>query len=77
MQASVSGLTYISTYISGNLSGTLFDVAQLNVGARYNEYKYFEPGRFFLARRCLMASAQRAASSSVNGSSVFKSPIRV
>lgn len=36
--------------ISGNLSGTLFDFAELNAGARYNEYKYFEPGRFFLGR---------------------------
>ncbi len=35
--------------VSGIFSGTLFDFAQANFGARYNEYKYFEPGRFFLA----------------------------
>lgn len=36
--------------VSGTLSGTVFDIAEVNSGVRYNEYKYFEPGRFFLAR---------------------------
>ncbi|MFA5941754.1 MAG: TonB-dependent receptor [Sinimarinibacterium sp.] len=36
--------------VSGIFSGSIFGFADANVGARYNEYKYYEFGRFFLAR---------------------------
>ncbi|MEQ1439856.1 TonB-dependent receptor [Fontimonas sp. SYSU GA230001] len=36
--------------LTGIFSGSLFGFADANVGARYNEYKYYEFGRFFLAR---------------------------
>ncbi|WP_169577612.1 TonB-dependent receptor plug domain-containing protein [Sinimarinibacterium sp. CAU 1509] len=36
--------------ISGVFSGSLFGFADATIGARYNEYKYYEFGRFFLLR---------------------------
>ncbi|MDP9140830.1 MAG: TonB-dependent receptor, partial [Pseudomonadota bacterium] len=53
--------------ISGIFSGTLFDFAEANFGARYNEYKYYEPGRFFLA----VPSAQNVLN---NGTYDFRDP---
>ncbi|SFF68705.1 iron complex outermembrane recepter protein [Fontimonas thermophila] len=35
--------------LTGIFSGRVLGIADVNVGARYNEYKYFETGRFFLA----------------------------
>ncbi|HEY1078131.1 MAG TPA: TonB-dependent receptor [Fontimonas sp.] len=53
--------------ISGVFSGTVFDVVETSFGVRYNEYKYFEPGRFFLGR----AVAQNLLN---NGTYDFRDP---
>lgn len=53
--------------ISGIFSGSLFGFADANVGARYNAYKYYEFGRFFLLRPTAQAALD-------NGSYDFRDP---